>query len=245
MQGMEAVVHLAAITNVPYSISHPIMTNRVNVEGTVNLLNSACKGRVSKFVNISSYAVYGEAKRLPTDEQHPKAPLSPYAASKLCSEVYCGAFHEAYGLDTTSLRLFNVYGPRQEGDPYAGVIVQFKKRLMKGDPPVVYGYGNQTRDFVHVYDVVDAICKCLENTHVVGNVFNIGSGIATSISELADLMIALSQKDIRPVYSPPRQGDIMRSCADITRARAELGYEPMISLETGLKTVFHVTEKIA
>ena len=237
MQGIEAVVHLAAIISVPYSISHPITTNQVNVDGTVNLLSSACKRHVSKFVNISSCAVYGEAKRLPIDEQHPKAPLSPYAASKLCSEIYCEAFHEAYGLDTTVLRLFNVYGPRQEGNPYAGVIVQFKERLMKGTPPLVYGDGKQTRDFVHVYDVVEAICECLEDRRTGVKVFNIGSGSPTSISELADLMSALSQTNVRPVYSSPRQGDILHSYADITKARTELGYQPRVSLEEGLRMI--------
>lgn len=232
---VDAIVHLAAIISVPFSVSHPIITDQVNVVGTLNLLRAARTNHVPKFVQISSCAVYGEATRLPIDEEHPTNPMSPYAASKICSEIYCETFHNAYGLNTTVLRLFNVYGPRQEGNPYAGVIVKFIERLAIGCPPVICGDGQQTRDFVHVRDVVDVIKKCLTADVSSGRTYNIGSGRATSIENLADVMINLSGQEVRPTYCPPRAGDILHSQADITRAKAELGYEPKVSLEEGLR----------
>ena len=242
MIDVEAVVHLAAVISVPYSVSHPEVTNEVNVSGTVNLLKAAVRSGASRFIHVSSCAVYGEAKYLPIDENHPKAPMSPYAASKLCSEAYCEAFHEAYGLNTSTLRLFNVYGPYQQGNQYAGVIVQFGEGLRKGDPLTIHGDGKQTRDFVHVFDVVDAIHRSLSNTHLSGKVFNIGSGDSTSIEELAGLMSRLYRAKPTIVRSTSRAGDIRNSEADIRRARSELGYDPRIKLEEGLSMLLSAQE---
>jgi len=235
MRKVDAVTHLAAVISVPYSVSHPDITNQVNVAGTLNLLDIACRRGVSGFVNISSCAIYGEAKYLPIDEDHPKSPLSPYAASKLCAETYCEEFNRTQGLPTTTLRLFNVYGPRQERNPYAGVMVQFRERLKSGKPLMIYGDGKQTRDFVHVRDVVDAICASLESKRARGKAYNIGSGQATSVEALAGLMLKVSRMEAQPVHSASRSGDILHSQADIRRAREELGYEPKVSLEEGLR----------
>lgn len=234
---VDVIVHLAAIISVPFSVSHPLATDRTNVVGTLCLLESAMRNEVSKFIGVSSCAVYGEAKYLPIDEKHPKNPSSPYAASKLRSEAHCEAFHNSHGLDTTVLRLFNVYGPRQERNPYAGVIVKFQERLRTGCPPVICGDGRQTRDFVHVNDVVDAIVRSLEAGRPKGRTYNIGSGQATSIGRLATLMIDISGAKLRPTYCPPRLGDILHSQADIARARKELGYEPKVSLDRGLRSL--------
>jgi len=240
MRDIDAVVHLAAIISVPFSVSHPALTNQVNVTGTLNVLEAARRCNVSKFIYASSCAVYGEARYLPIDEVHPENPLSPYAASKLCSEAYCAAFRNAYGLDTTVLRLFNVYGPRQEGNPYAGVIVQFQQRLSEGKPPVIYGDGQQTRDFVHVSDAVEAIVRCLNDDRASGRTLNIGSGRSTSISHLANLMLSFSQSDLRPIHLEPRPGDIRHSQAGISRARAEISYEPKIRIEEGIRPLLAI-----
>jgi UDP-glucose 4-epimerase len=234
MKDVEAVVHLAAVISVPYSVSHPEVTNEVNVSGTVNLLKAAVRSGASRFIHVSSCAVYGEAQYLPIDENHPKVPSSPYAASKLRSEAHCQAFHETFGLDTSILRLFNVYGPLQKANQYAGVIVQFGERLRNGDPLTIYGDGKQTRDFVHVFDVVDAIYACLGSKHSSGREYNIGSGDPTSIEELASLMSRLYRVKPTMVRSTPRTGDIRDSQADIRKAKSELGYDPRIKLEEGL-----------
>jgi UDP-glucose 4-epimerase len=234
MKDVEAVVHLAAVISVPYSVSHPEVTNEVNVSGTVNLLKAAVRSGASRFIHVSSCAVYGEAQYLPIDENHPKVPSSPYAASKLRSEAHCQAFHETFGLDTSILRLFNVYGPLQKANQYAGVIVQFGERLRNGDPLTIYGDGKQTRDFVHVFDVVDAIYACLGSKHSSGREYNIGSGDPTSIEELASLMSRLYRVEPTIVHSTSRTGDIRDSQADIRKAKSELGYDPRIKLEEGL-----------
>ncbi|UCE95320.1 MAG: SDR family NAD(P)-dependent oxidoreductase, partial [Candidatus Bathyarchaeota archaeon] len=151
---VDAVVHLAAVTSVPFSMSHPVLTNRVNLDGTLNLLRASLENNVERFVLVSSCAIYGEPCYSPVDEEHPMHPLSPYAASKLAAEHYCRVFKSAYGLDAVVLRPFNVYGDRQRReDMYSGVITRFAESMLTGKPLVVYGDGSQTRDFVHVYDV--------------------------------------------------------------------------------------------
>jgi len=239
---VDAIVHLAAIISVPFSMSHPLATNRTNVVGTLRLLESARRNEISRFISVSSCAVYGEAKYMPIDEGHPTNPSSPYAASKLCSEAYCEAFHNSYGLNTTVLRLFNVYGPRQERNPYAGVIVKFQERLRIRCPPIICGDGRQTRDFVHVNDVVEAIVRSLRAGQSKGRTYNIGSGQATSIGRLADLMINISGAKLKPTYCPPRPGDILHSQADIARAKEELGYEPKVSLDRGLRSLLGTSD---
>ncbi|TET65018.1 SDR family NAD(P)-dependent oxidoreductase, partial [Candidatus Bathyarchaeota archaeon] len=187
--GVDAVIHLAAISSVSFSVENPVLTNDVNVNGTLNLLNACVNAGVQRFIFISSCAVYGEPCYLPVNEKHPVKPLSPYAASKVAAEEYCEVFRKGYGLDTVVLRLFNVYGSRQrKEDTYSGVITRFAANLVYGKPLLIYGDGSQTRDFIHVDDVVEAVRLVLESGDVAGETFNVGSGKPTSINELAKLL---------------------------------------------------------
>ena len=166
----------------------------------------------------------------------PPRPISPYGASKLAAEAYWLAFHEAYGLKTVVLRYFNVYGPRQRPGIYGSVILNTIGRVLKGLPPVIYGDGKQTRDFIHISDVVRATLLAAEKSSAIGQVINVGSGIETTVEELIELILELTGRtDLKPIYKPPRKGDIRRSWADISKARALLGYEPKVSLEQGLR----------
>jgi UDP-glucose 4-epimerase len=235
VKSVEAVFHLAAITSVPYSIKCPSVTREVNVTGTTNLLGACLRGDVERFVHVSTCAVYGEAEYLPIDENHPTRPVSPYAESKLAAERCCSEFQEAHGLKTTVLRLFNAYGLRMRNDQYGGVIARFVERLRDGKPPVIYGDGLQTRDFVHVEDAVRAMRLALDCGNAVGGTFNIGSGVPTTINQLAQLLIQLfGVKGVRPQFRGARRGDLRHSYADVSRARKALGYEPRIFLKEGL-----------
>lgn len=238
LKDVEAVFHLAAITSVPFSVKFPQVTWEVNVDGTWNILEACLGYDVRKIVFVSSCAVYGEHRYLPIDEKHPTKPLSPYAEGKLEAENICRVFHEKYGLKTVILRLFNVYGPRMRGGQYGGVIKRFIGRLKVGKPPVIYGDGEQTRDFVHVEDVVEAIMLAFKNANASGKVFNIGSGVAVTINQLANtLMDIMGVNGIKPIYRKLRPNDIRHSCADIRLAKATLGFEPKTSLKEGLARV--------
>jgi len=233
---VEAVVHLAAIASVPFSVENPVLTNDVNVGGTLNLLDACVRKDVQRFVFVSSCAVYGEPSYLPVDEEHPVKPLSPYAASKVSAEVYCEVFGRVYGLGVVVLRLFNVYGSRQRGeDDYSGVISKFLENMACGRPLVVFGDGEQTRDFVHVDDVVDAVLLALESEGAVGEVFNVGSGRSVSVNELVGVMGEVFGVEVEVVYEKERAGDIRASCSDISKAQRILGYRPRVTLESGLR----------
>jgi len=235
LKNVKVVFHLAAIIDVSFSVKNPLLVNEVNVGGALNILNESARGDVEGFVYASSCAVYGDPVYVPVDEEHPTNPLSPYAASKLAIEKYCQVFNKVYGLKTVCLRLFNVYGPRQEGISYSGVISQFIRRLRFGKPPTIFGDGLQTRDFVYVEDVVDAIIKASCLKECVGEEINIGSGRETSIRELANILIRkFGLWSIKPKYVTPRVGDIRKSCASIKKAKRLLEYEPKFSLEDGL-----------
>jgi len=232
VRGVDAVVHLAALIDVAESVEKPDLYFDVNVRGTYNVVKAS--KNVSTFVFASSSAVYGEPIRVPIPEDHPLMPKSPYAASKVSGEAFVQAFANQYGFRPVILRLFNVYGPKQSRS-YAGVIIEFTRRVSRGEPPVIFGNGEQTRDFVHVSDVVEAVMLSLRNEGARG-VFNIGSGEGVTINRLAHLILELmSREDLRPIYAPPRLGDIRHSIADITRARKELGFEPKLGLEVGIK----------
>ena len=236
VKNVDGVVHLAAVTSVPFSVEHPLLTNRVNVEGTLNLLNACLDGDVQRFLFVSSCAVYGEPCYFPVDEEHPVCPLSPYAASKLAAEHYCQAFKRSYGLDAVVLRPFNVYGPRQrKEDMYSGVITRFFENLFSGRPLVVYGDGSQTRDFVHVFDVAEAVWLALNVKDAGGQVFNVGYGRSVGISELAKMLVELVGNNVEIAYEAARVGDLKHSFADIAKVRESLGYKPKISLEIGLQ----------
>ncbi|MEM3041650.1 MAG: SDR family NAD(P)-dependent oxidoreductase [Nitrososphaerota archaeon] len=238
VEGAEAVFHLAAVTSVPFSVLHPDVTFGVNVEGTRNVLDACVEKGVERFIFVSSCAVYGEPLDLPVGEVHPLCPVSPYAESKLKAEQLCRVYGERFGLKTTVFRPFNVYGPRQRCDGYAGVIASFVERLRSGLPPVIYGDGCQTRDFVYVGDLVEAFVSALGCEAAVGEVFNVGSGVPVSVNELADLLAGLfGFNGVEPVYADEREGDIKHIYADIKAARQHLGFEPRVSLKDGLKEI--------
>ena len=243
LKDVEAVFHLAAITSVPYSVEYPGITREVNVDGTRKLLEECLSAGVERFIYVSSCAVYGEPEYLPIDEEHPARPVSPYAESKLEAERLCREFQKAYGLKSTIVRPFNVYGPRMKRGRYGGVIARFIERLRLNKPPIIYGDGTQTRDFVHVWDIINALMLTLNNQKAIGEIFNVASGVATSIGQLAKLVMELLGVDgLRPLYRPARNGDIKHSYADISKAKARLGYEPKISLKEGVATLFRQAE---
>ncbi|MEM3638082.1 MAG: SDR family oxidoreductase [Conexivisphaerales archaeon] len=234
----DAVLHEAALASVTRSVKDPLFVNRTNVEGTLNLLKAAVDSGVERFIYASSSSVYGEVQQLPKREDMKPSPVSPYAVSKLCAENYCVAFYKVYGLKTVSLRYFNVYGPRQRGGVYSGVISKFITSLLRSRKPIIYGDGNQTRDFTYVNDVVKANLKCLKVSLKGGEVFNIATGKPTTITKLLSIISnSLGRKDVKPVFLPPRPGDVYASYADISKAKAELGFEPEYTLEEGIKEV--------
>jgi nucleoside-diphosphate-sugar epimerase len=235
LRDIDVVFHFAAVVNVDFSLKNPALVNEVNVHGTLNVLEESLNAGVERFVYASSCAVYGEPVYLPIDEEHPTRPISPYGVSKLAAEHYCRVYNEVYGLETVCLRFFNVYGPRQMGGPYGGVIMKFIDRLRCGESPIVYGDGRQTRDFVFVKDIIDACLRAMECKNCVGEVINVGSGVETSINELVKVLIELfGIHDVKPIYAEARVRDINRSYADLKRARKLLHYRPKTSLSEGL-----------
>jgi UDP-glucose 4-epimerase len=232
--GAEYVFHQAALPSVPRSIKEPEITNRVNITGTLSVLIAARDNAVKKFVYASSSSVYGDTPTLPKTEDMPPNPLSPYAATKLAGEYYCQVFTRIYGLKTVCLRYFNVYGPQQDSNSaYAAVIPLFIHAVLAGKSPVIFGDGEQTRDFTYVKDVVEANIQAAESQ--VTGIFNLGNSQKVTINELTNLIINITKKkNIKPVYEGPRPGDIVHSLADTTRAKA-FGYNPRYNLEQGLK----------
>ena len=232
-EGADAVFHLAAIASVQKSLADPARDHEVNATGTLNVLLAARDTGVKKVIFASSAAVYGDAAVPPVDESRCPAPLTPYAASKVAGEHLCAVFTARCGLETTVLRYFNVYGPRQ--DPcaeYAAVVPRFLVRALAGKPPVIYGDGTQTRDFVYVGDVVRATILALQRD--ASGVFNIGSGEATRVKDLARLAVAAAGSGAEPVHESRRPGDILHSVASISRAGNVLGYRPRWTLPQGL-----------
>ena len=235
VKGVDAVIHEAALVSVTRSVENPLLSNEINVTGTVNLLKACVDAHVKRFVYASSCAVYGDTETLPNHENLAPKPLSPYAVDKLAAENYAKVFHKVYGLETTSLRYFNVYGPRQKYGPYSGVISIFINRLLENKPPIIYGDGEQTRDFINVKDVVEANMLALSKRKAVGEVFNISTGEATTINKLTETIQKIMGKtSLKPVHAKPRPGDIKHSYGDITKARRNLEYEPKVQLEKGL-----------
>ena len=234
--GVDYIFHHAARVSVSDSVKDPLTTESVNVGGALAVLKAAMDFDIKRLVLASSCVIYGKAKNLPISEEEPPRPMSPYGVSKMASEAYWILAHELYGLKTVALRYFNVYGPRQRPGEYGGVISSFVSRVLKGLPPIVYGDGEQTRDFVHVRDVVKANLLAASKLRVIGEALNIASGREVSINELAGLVLRLAGLEgLRPEHGPPRPGDIRRSWADISKARRLLSYEPEISLEEGVR----------
>jgi nucleoside-diphosphate-sugar epimerase len=236
VEGVEVVFHEAAIPSVPRSVENPRETHRACVEATFSLLLAARDAGVRRVVYAASSSAYGDQPASPKVETMSPDPLSPYAAAKLFGEYYCKVFTRTYGLETVALRYFNVFGPRQDpSSQYSGVISRFIYALMHGEQPVIYGDGEQTRDFTYIANAVEANMLAVETKHGVGQIINIAAGQSSSVNQvLNNLKTITGRTHIEADYQPPRTGDILHSLADITRAREWLGYEPRVGLEEGL-----------
>ncbi len=231
---VEFIFHLAANIGNIKSIEDPYLDMDVNVKGTVNLLEACLNSNVKRLVYSSSGAIFGEAKYLPIDEEHPLNPESPYGVSKLAAEKYCFAYWKVHGVPTASLRYFNIYGSRQGKNEYANVISIFINRIKEGKPLTVYGDGNQTRDFVFVEDIVQVNLLAATQPAAVGEIFNIGTGIGPSLKELIGILDELSGRKNPVIYTDPRAGEVKHSRANIEKARKMLGYNPKITFKEGL-----------
>jgi UDP-glucose 4-epimerase len=236
VRGVEVILHQAALNSNPRSIKEPGPTNAVNVAGTLHLLEAARAAGVRRVVYASSSSVYGDTPGLPKTEEMPLSPKAPYGVSKLAAESYCRVFTQVYGLETVSLRYFNVFGPRQHPDSeYAAVIPRFLRRQLAGKPPVIFGDGEQSRDFTAVENVVAANLLAAETTRGIGEVFNIACGQTSTLNQIAAWLNRLLGTDLPPVYEPPRPADIRHSYASIRKAEAILGYRPVLEVQEGLR----------
>ena len=236
---IDSIIHLAALVSVEEATRNPGEAVRINVNGTHNVLETARKHDLERIVYASSAAVYGDPKYLPIDEDHPLNPKNVYGATKLGGEALVNAYHDNYGLSTISLRYFNVYGPRMKPGPYAGVIIKFIQRIKEGKPPIIYGDGTQTRDFIYVEDVARANIVALK-TRATGS-YNIGTGKETSINQLARLIVELmGRPDLKPIHTKPRPGDIKHSVAKTEKARKQLQWKPLVDLWKGIAETIRI-----
>ncbi|HVP55926.1 MAG TPA: SDR family oxidoreductase [Candidatus Eisenbacteria bacterium] len=234
--GADTVFHIAAIPSVPKSIVDPVPSHESNIDGTFNVLRACVEGKVRKVVYAASSSAYGDTLVLPKVETMQPSPKSPYAAQKLMGEYYCSAFSSCYGLDATSLRFFNVYGPRQDpGSPYSGVISVFMTCLLQRTSPTIHGDGEQTRDFTFIEDVVDLVIKTSKAPGTAAKVFNAGNGNRYSLNQVWSLLQKIEGVTIPANYGPPRAGDVRDSQADTTAAVRELGHAPRFTMEEGLR----------
>ena len=234
-EGVDCVFHLAALASVPLSVEKPEEVNRACVDATLAVLQAAQKVGVRRVVYSASSACYGDKPFSANRETDLPEPMSPYAVAKLTGEYYCSAFYQTFGLETVCLRYFNVFGPRQDPNShYAAVIPIFISRILKGQQPVVFGDGNQSRDFTFVSNVVDANILAANSANAAGQVFNIADGKSITLLQLLDQLRDLLGIDVEPVHDPPRAGEIRDSMADITRATQNLGYIPAVSFRDGL-----------
>jgi nucleoside-diphosphate-sugar epimerase len=235
VQGVEYVLHQAAIPSVPRSVKDPITSNRANVVASLNVLVAARDAGVKRLVYAGSSSAYGNTPTLPKREDMATNPLSPYALQKLVAEQYCQMFTRLYGFETVTIRYFNVFGPRQDpGSPYSGVISLFATALLDARQPVVYGDGEQTRDFTYLANVVDGVLRACEAPGAAGETINVATGGRISLNQLLRVMNAIVGTNLQPVYEAARHGDVKDSQADITKAKQLLGYTPIVSLEEGL-----------
>ena len=233
--GMDYVLHQAAIPSVPRSVNDPATSHRANVTASFNVLLAARDAKVKRLVYAGSSSAYGNTPTLPKREDMPAHPLSPYALQKLVVEQYCQMFTQLYGFETVTTRYFNVFGPRQDpGSPYSGVISLFSTALLAGQQPVIYGDGEQTRDFTYIANVVDGVLKACEAPKAAGEVMNVATGGRISLNQLLALMNRIVGTNLKAVYKEARAGDVKDSQADIAKAKTLLGYEPTVSLEDGL-----------
>lgn len=236
LKGADFVFHQAALASVPRSVERPLDTNLSCVTGTLTVLDEARKAGVRRVVYAASSSAYGNLPYSSKRETDLPTPLSPYAVAKLAGEYYCQAFFHTYGLETVSLRYFNVFGPRQDpNSPYSAVIPLFIQRLMKKESPTIYGDGQQTRDFTYVGNVVQANLRAAEAKHAAGRSFNVASGRSFSLLQLMDRLNHLLGTKVAPQFQPERTGDVRDSLADISQTRAILGYDPAIDFDAGLE----------
>ncbi len=242
-RSVDAIIHLAALISVEESKLEPILYHQVNVTGTLKLLKAAVKSKVKHFIFTSSAAVYGNPVKLPINENHPLNPISIYGATKIAAEQYIKTYSNLHGLKTTILRIFNAYGPRQKYNPYAGVITIFINNALNNKPLIIYGDGNQTRDFIYVKDVAKAIELAIESQ--TQGIFNIATGKPTTINQLASTIRELVNPKIEILHDKPRPGDIYHSYADVSKAEKELGFKAKIELREGLiETIEYMRKQI-
>jgi UDP-glucose 4-epimerase len=236
MDGVEVVFHQAAIGSVPRSVADPLATHEANITGTLNVLMAARDAGVRRVVYASSSSVYGEGAQLPKREDMMPQPLSPYALSKLAGEYYCAVFYRVYGLESVSLRYFNIFGPRQDPtSQYAAVIPRFIAALIEGQPPIIYGDGMQSRDFTYVENAVEANLLAAEARGVAGRAFNVACGNRYTLLELLDRLKRIIGCRVEPLHEAPRPGDIRHSQASIEAAKAALGYRVAVDFDEGLR----------
>ena len=246
VEGVDYILHQGALPSVPRSVGDPITSNEVNVVGTLNILNAAKEAKVRRIVYASSSSCYGDLAQLPKTEDMLPNPLSPYAVSKLAAEKYCQVFYKLYNLETVSVRYFNVFGPRQDPtSQYSAVIPKFISIMMRGKAPVIYGDGEQSRDFTYVQNVVEANLQACEMEHeeLAGEIFNIAYGKRITLNDLVTKINGVLGTTIKPIYSAPRAGDVKHSLANIGKARQFLGYDPKFDFDQGLKMTIDTMRK--
>jgi nucleoside-diphosphate-sugar epimerase len=235
-KGADYIIHLAARTSVPRSVQNPLETNSVNIDGTLNVLVAARDAKVRRFVYAASSSAYGETPTLPKTETMQPAPISPYGVTKYVGEIYAQVFGRVYGLENASVRFFNVFGPRQDPtSQYSGVLSRFMLAVIEGKQPVIYGDGEQSRDFTYIDNIVDETLRACEAKGASGMVFNGGTGARITLNEVLKLLEKISGKKIEAKYDPPRTGDIRDSQADVSLAHKVLGYQPLVHFEEGLR----------
>jgi nucleoside-diphosphate-sugar epimerase len=236
VQGVDFVLHQAAIPSVPRSVKDPVSSNRANIDASLNILVAARDAGVKRLVYAGSSSAYGNTPTLPKSEDMPTNPLSPYALQKLVAEQYCQMFTRLYGFETVTIRYFNVFGPRQDpGSPYSGVISLFSTAVLEGRRPTIFGDGEQTRDFTYVANVVDGVLRACEAPGAAGEVVNVATGSRISLNELLATLNGIAGTRVEAVYAEPRVGDVRDSLADIGKAKQLLGYTPLIGLQEGLE----------
>jgi len=234
--GADYVIHLAARTSVPRSVKDPIESNQVNIDGTLNVLVAARDAKVRRFVYAASSAAYGETPALPKVESMPPAPISPYGLTKYVGELYAQVFGRVYGLENACVRYFNVFGPRQDPtSQYSGVLSRFMLAILEGQNPVIYGDGEQSRDFTYIENIVDETLRACETKDASGRVFNGGTGERITLNQVLQQLETITGKKIVAKYEPARNGDIRDSQADVSLARSVLGYEPKVQFAEGLQ----------
>jgi UDP-glucose 4-epimerase len=239
MHEAEYVLHLAARTSVPRSVKDPLETNKVNIDGTLNVLIAARDAKVKRVVFAASSSAYGETAVLPKTENMQPVPISPYGVTKYVGELYAQIFGRCYGLENVSLRYFNIFGPRQDpSSPYSGVLARFCTAFLEDAQPVIFGDGQQTRDFTYIENAVQTNLLACEVPNLSGKVFNVGTGSRYSLNQTVVLLNKISGKNLEAKYEPPREGDIRDSEADISQARELLGYDPQVGFEEGLRRTF-------